>query len=86
VVFNTWLVFTRCLLATLVSRARRHTAYALFARVELIVVKLFVRRVRAVSHGSSCVVRERHACCAHTLSRAFRVYLVCRTASVRDNK
>jgi hypothetical protein len=69
-----------------VSRARRRTAYALFARVELIVVMLFVRRVRVVSHGSSCVVRERHACYAYTLSHAFRVYLVCRTASTRDNK
>jgi hypothetical protein len=46
--------------------------YALFARVELIVVMLFVRLVRAVSHGSSHVVRERHACCSHTLSRAVR--------------
>jgi hypothetical protein len=46
--------------------------HALFARVELIVVKLFVRLVRAMSHGSSRVVRERHACCSHTLSRAVR--------------
>jgi hypothetical protein len=34
---------------------------------------LFVRLVRAVSHGSSRVVRERHACCSHTLSRAVPV-------------
>jgi hypothetical protein len=53
--------------------ARRRTVYALFARVELVVVMLFVCLVRAVSHGSSRVVRECHACCSHTLSRAVRV-------------
>jgi hypothetical protein len=46
--------------------------YALFARVELIVVKLFVCLLRVVSHRSSHVIRERHACCLHTLSRAVR--------------
>jgi hypothetical protein len=61
--------------------------YVLFARVELIVVKLFVRLPRAVSHGSSRVVRERHACCLHMLSRAVRavarVARACRTNLAR---
>jgi hypothetical protein len=61
------------MLAAFMCRARRRTVYALFARVELVIVMLFVRLVRAVSHRSSCVVRECHACCSHTLSCAVRV-------------
>jgi hypothetical protein len=39
---------SRCLLATLVSRARRRTVHALFARVALAVAVLFVRIVHVL--------------------------------------
>jgi hypothetical protein len=58
------------MLATLVSRARRHTIYALFARVTLAVVVLFVRIVHALF--------SRVACRSHALSHVMCVRRVCR--------